>query len=225
MTEVEWLACPERDRLLDHAMPRLGPRKLRLFSCAVGRRVWPLLTDPRSCRAVEVAELISEEVGYGDGGWRKHSDLCWAAADAAHAAEEEALSPARQARARAAWLTLATARFAIPYHVKYHAAFVVGIGAETRHVEGLFQCRLVRDLCGNPFRSVAVDPNWRRWHDDTVAKMARIIYDEQRFDDLPILADALEDAGCDNANILAHCRGPGPHVRGCWVVDLLLGKD
>jgi hypothetical protein len=55
--------------------------------------------------------------------------------------------------------------------------------------------------------------------------MAQVIYDERKFEDLPFLADALEEAGCDNADILNHCRGPGPHVRGCWVVDLLLGKE
>ena len=56
-------------------------------------------------------------------------------------------------------------------------------------------------------------------------KLARTIYDDRRFDLLPILADALEEAGCGDAEILAHCRGPGPHVRGCWAVDLVLGKE
>ena len=62
------------------------------------------------------------------------------------------------------------------------------------------------------------------WNDGTVRKIAQAIYDERAFDRLPILADALEDAGCDNADILNHCRNGGEHVRGCWVVDLLLGK-
>jgi hypothetical protein len=70
-----------------------------------------------------------------------------------------------------------------------------------------------------------INPIWLRWNDGTVVKLAQSIYDERRFTDLPILADALEDAGCADADILAHCRGPGPHVRGCWVVDLLLGKS
>jgi hypothetical protein len=58
-----------------------------------------------------------------------------------------------------------------------------------------------------------------------VVKLAQVIYDERRFTDLPILADALEEAGCTNSDVLDHCRGPGPHVRGCWVVDLLLDKS
>jgi hypothetical protein len=68
---------------------------------------------------------------------------------------------------------------------------------------------------------VTLDPNWRT---STVLALAQGIYDERAFDRLPILADALEDAGCDNEEMLAHCRGAGPHARGCWVVDLVLGK-
>jgi hypothetical protein len=63
------------------------------------------------------------------------------------------------------------------------------------------------------------------WNDGTVIKIAQAIYNERAFERLPILADALEDAGCDNADILRHCREPGEHMRGCWVVDLLLGKS
>ena len=83
---------------------------------------------------------------------------------------------------------------------------------------------LLRDVFGNPFRLLSVQRHWLTWNDRTIPKLAQTIYDDRRFDLLPILADALEEAGCDNADILAHCRGPGPHVRGCWVVDLLLGK-
>ncbi|MBL8798455.1 MAG: hypothetical protein JNM56_31460 [Planctomycetia bacterium] len=84
------------------------------------------------------------------------------------------------------------------------------------------QLRLLRDIFGNPFRPVAVEPTWLT---STVASLAQAIYDERAFDRLPILADALEDAGCDNADILNHCRQPGEHVRGCWCVDLVLGKS
>jgi hypothetical protein len=87
--------------------------------------------------------------------------------------------------------------------------------------EGKEQCRLLREIFGNPFRPVVADP---RWLTSTVRGLASAIYAERAFDRLPILADALEDAGCDHADVLAHCRGDGPHVRGCWVVDLILGK-
>ena len=85
---------------------------------------------------------------------------------------------------------------------------------------------LFHDLSGpRLFRPLPLDPRWLAWNDGAVRKMAQVIYDDRAFDRLPILADALEDAGCDNAAILSHCRGPGEHVRGCWVVDLLLGKE
>jgi hypothetical protein len=92
--------------------------------------------------------------------------------------------------------------------------------AETRH-----QLHLAYDIFGNPFRPVALDPACRPWREGTIVHMAQSIYSERRFQDLPMLADALEEAGCTDARILAHCRGPGEHVRGCWVVDLVLGKN
>jgi hypothetical protein len=82
--------------------------------------------------------------------------------------------------------------------------------------------RLLREVFGNPFRPVAFDPSWRT---STAVELARQMYESRGFDRMPILADALEDAGCDDPQVLAHCRGDGPHVRGCWVVDLVLGKS
>jgi hypothetical protein len=91
-----------------------------------------------------------------------------------------------------------------------------------RYPERLKQSNLIRDIFGNPFRSVALNSAWQT---STVTGLAQAIYTDRAFDRLPILADALEDAGCDNADILNHCRQPGEHVRGCWVVDLILGKS
>ncbi len=75
------------------------------------------------------------------------------------------------------------------------------------------------------FRPTALSPSCMAWNDGAVRKMAQLIYDDRAFDRLPLLADALEDAGCTDADILDHCRGGAEHVRGCWVVDLLLGKS
>jgi hypothetical protein len=83
---------------------------------------------------------------------------------------------------------------------------------------------LVREIVGNPFCPVLVPSTWLRSNDETVAKLAQIIYDGGAFEMLPILGDALEDAGCTDASILTHCRESGPHVRGCWVIDLLTGR-
>jgi hypothetical protein len=84
---------------------------------------------------------------------------------------------------------------------------------------------LVREVFGNPFHPVAVDPAWLAWNGGTVRRVAQAIYDNRDFDHLPILADALEDAGCSDDHLLGHCHSEGPHVRGCWVVDLLLGRE
>ncbi len=81
---------------------------------------------------------------------------------------------------------------------------------------------LLRCIVGNPFRPVVFAPAWRT---ETAVAMASGIYEQRAFDQLPILADALEEAGCDHADVLAHCRGPGPHARGCWVVDGVLSKQ
>jgi hypothetical protein len=86
--------------------------------------------------------------------------------------------------------------------------------------------KLLRDLFCNPFRPLPpFDPNWLAWNGGTIRKLAVSIYDNRRFEDMPVLADALEEAGCDNSEILSHCRGGGPHARGCWLLDLLLGKS
>jgi hypothetical protein len=84
------------------------------------------------------------------------------------------------------------------------------------------QAALLRDIFGNPFRPVTADPSWLT---PKTNKLAQAIYDGRRFQDTPGLANALEDAGCMIREIFDHCRGPGPHVRGCWVVDLVLGKS
>lgn len=86
-------------------------------------------------------------------------------------------------------------------------------------------CTLLRDIFGPlPFRPLTLPPSWLAWKDGTVPKLAQAIYDDRAFDRLPILADALEEAGCTNADILSHCRGSGPHIPGCWALDLILGK-
>jgi hypothetical protein len=81
---------------------------------------------------------------------------------------------------------------------------------------------LTRDLSGDPSRPVTLSPDWRT---DTAIALARTMYESREFSAMPILADALQDAGCESDDILTHCRGPGPHVRGCWVIDLVLEKE
>ncbi len=208
-TEAEWLAGTDPRSLLVALERKTGGRKPRLYACALARSLWPYLGDERSRAVVEVAER------YADG-----------------AATESELIRARQAAVLAARGPASRlAAWAGDRH-PWQAARMVVVAAQhalaesTREVwtRPLAECsqKLIPCVFGNLFRSVACDPSW---HTSTAVALARAIYAERAFDRLPILADALEDAGCDAADLLAHCRGEGPHVRGCWVVDLLLGKE
>jgi hypothetical protein len=222
MTEEKWLACADPDELLDFlritekvtAGPagvlvqrrlKVSERKLRLFAVACCRLVWLELTDQRSRTAVIVAER------YADG---------QSSAEELHTARVNAsirfgagneVGAAREVAGDVAYLAAYQAH---AYTYDPH-----------RKIEGKREkANLLRDIVGNLFRPVTVDPYWLAWNDGTLPNLAQAIYQERAFDRLPILADALEDAGCSDPQFLAHCRGPGPHVRGCWVVDLLLGK-
>ncbi len=86
------------------------------------------------------------------------------------------------------------------------------------------QCALLRDIFGKPFRTIDVDPAWLTWKNGCVVHIAQAIYDNRDYKSVGILADALVEAGCADQHILEHGRSPGPHVRGCWLMDLILGK-
>jgi hypothetical protein len=104
------------------------------------------------------------------------------------------------------------------------SSHIESLGEGYGNIDHLFRRRhfhLLLDI-GNPFQPLVFAPHWRS---ETAVSLATGIYDERAFDRLPILADALEEAGCDNADVLAHCRGDGPHARGCWVVDGVLGRE
>jgi hypothetical protein len=218
MTEAEWLACTDPQKMLDFlAGNEKSVRKRRLFVVACCKRVSHLLTD-KGNRAVLVAEqfadnLISPQEMHG----------AWTAVGfppvptrryAASAARAASCSPGYDGTAHGA----ASAVNAAASEADENAH-------ELTTTEQTAQAALLRDIFGNVFRSMTINPHWLTWNDGTVPRLAQAIYDERRFQDLPILADAFEEAGCDNADILGHCRGPGPHVRGCWVVDLVLGKS
>ncbi len=218
MTEEEWLTCVDPMPMLGFLRGKASDRKLRLFAVACCRRIWHLLTDERSRKAVEVAEGFAY-------GMNTRSELLqsWAGAEAvvdpwASTDEAQEHPSWRQTRmeTHAGYLVACASdpdvRFAGVYDI-----IRVSSSEERNHQSTTF-----RDIFGNPFRTVAFNPAWRS---PKVVALAQAIYDERAFDRLPTLADELEKAGCDDAEILAHCHQPGPHVRGCWALDLVLGKD
>ena len=257
MTEAEWLGCEEPERMLAiipgavwsdaHKLPELGTissRKLQLFVCACCRRIWRWVRSKACRKVVELAErhadgLLDEEE------FREAAQS--ASAALARASDQvradwgyQAVSLACHAAARAG---VKRVHVGDAYLALEETASAVGEGTQPSRrgeacseahqaaygVERLAQSLLLRDIIGNPFRPVAIDPAWLT---PNVVDIARTIYQDRELPSgvlnrvrLAILADALMDAGCDNSDILDHCRSSGPHVRGCWVIDLILGKE
>jgi hypothetical protein len=217
MTEAEWLACTSPRQMLGRLGDRASNRKLRLFACACCRRLSSYLPE-ESIPPVAVAERFADGL---------------ATEEERQTAEEDALAACALYEDNPATVVAWDACMAIPAAADAAEATATTITSrideygyfEAYDYEIAVVCALLRDLVGNPFRPVAADPRWLSWKDETVVKLAQAVYDEWAFDRLPILADALEDAGCTNEDILNHCRQPGEHARGCWVVDLLLGKE
>ena len=200
MTEDEWLASNSPHALLWHLRrtqrTAAARRKLRLFACADVRLTYPKLPDDRLAAPLAAAE------DFADGGISK----------------EEAQRESGRVSGFFHWLKE-------PAVYRIHQLFdpriseVLNVYPDWGTSEQTAD--LIRDVFGNPFRPVAFDPNWRT---SSAIALAKTMYDARDFSAMPILADALQDAGCEHAEVLTHCRTASTHVRGCWVVDLVLGK-
>jgi hypothetical protein len=206
MTEAEWNASTDVQAMLNFLERPAGDRKVQLFAAACLGRLRHLLTDERSRRVAPAVEA------YADGLLtREDLEQAWHEADGAVRADVRC--PFRQVAADVALLAWLPTVHAYLLHT--FAAFACCAAPET-----------LRDAFGPlPFRAVRLDRAWLHWNGGAVARTAHAIYAERAFEHLPILADALEDAGCRDADVLGHLRGPGPHARGCWIVDLILSKD
>jgi hypothetical protein len=221
MNEAEWLAAKSVVPLRDWCGQgrKRDLRKERLFACACCRRFWDHLRDERSRAAIEAAEQFAD--GLID---RK--------ARGAALLEATRASRAAHAAGGTRFGVVHLLEDAVQCLLSLHRDDVFFVAANrllnqparlrlgTAQSEDLEQANLLRDVFGNPFRPVALSPGWRT---DTVVALARQMYDSRDFSAMPILADALQDAGCDNHAVLSHCHGRGAHVRGCWVVDGALG--
>jgi hypothetical protein len=228
VTEPQWFAARFVATLLYCLREREinDDRKMRLFAGACCRRVWQQLTDARTRTAVEVGERFAD-------GSAPTAEVSAAATDAAAAVLEicEAKEYDRDWELRKGFASIydrgtpAALRWAI-----VGTSLVRDEGERAAwNAEGVANrkelaanCHLFRDIFGNPFRPVSFSPSWRT---DTAVSLARQMYESRDFSGMPILADALEDAGCDNDEVLSHCRAVKQvHVRGCWVVDALLQR-
>lgn len=207
MTEAEWLAATDPEPMLRFAAGRASRRKLLLFGSTCGRRVWGAIALDLK-QAVKAAEQVAD--GRAGPDTLRDAVARVIGLDAAGVFWPEGGLPDA--------LTLVTQGAVLFANTRLGA----GHRTDLRDRERSAQAGVLRDVLGNPFRPAALD---RSWLTSTVAALARGVYRERAFERLPILADALQDAGCEDDQVLTHCRDEAaPHVRGCWVVDLLLGK-
>lgn len=225
MTDAQWRTSTSPEAMLHFLSERASPRKLRLYAIGCCRRIWLLLTDDRCRYAVEVAQRFVD-------GRANSVDLAAAGLTVASVARTSGDPNSRATYARypvggAAWAATRPCAWRAAWDAAWDARVAARdfIGSTTWERERLWQAGLLHDLFGDPFAPFVPQAAWLAAADGAVAQLARIIYDEDRFGDLPYLADALEEAGCDRADVLEHCRGRQPHYRGCWVVDAILGFE
>jgi hypothetical protein len=252
MTEEEWANCKEVRPLLRAVRNRLSHRKLRLFGCACCHRLLEFLGPGEQRRWLineayadggtstdDFVEAFAERdsnhyfrlnyihfsrYAIASLGWSEIPEQNWTSNETAQAwvphleepgAYEEfvtLLISSHAANAVGYRMTDTNPHSPCPDWDRLQAAMAIQISDQTA---------ILRDLVGNPFRPVTLDPSWLT---STVVTLAQQMYDSRDFSPMPILADALQDAGCENEEVLNHCRHPGEHVRGCWIVDLLTGR-
>jgi hypothetical protein len=249
MTEEEWLACEDPERMVKLVRGRSSNRKLRLFACACARLLWRWFEHPRCRDAVEVAERYAD----GAATQRERASACSAAKAVARQVTWQSprewqaeAGRLHSLRAAACGVTHSNIEGSVVDVIRTTLSAYYFAAAEDARRSGLplvdpervrevnlrvlaALSRRLRDVVGNPFRPASLEAAWLTA--DVVA-LAQAAYEERRLPEgtldatgLAVLADALEEAGCAEDAILGHLRRPGPHVRGCFVIDLLLGRE
>jgi hypothetical protein len=205
MTADEWEHASEPHALLAYLEQsgRASPRKLRLFAVACARRLSPW-TDPLGRVAVEIAEQFADGV---------------ASAEAMRAAR----LACHGAGGNAAWYPAASNPAIAAHNAARSAQSAASQIGSSEAAKLLSQAQLLREVFGNPFLPAAFDRAWLQG--DSIAQLAQAIYDDGSFERMPEVADAMRKAGCNHSAILTHCVQAEPHVRGCWLLDLILQRS
>jgi hypothetical protein len=220
MTEHEWLTCTDPTPMLEFLRGNASERKLRLFFCACCRGN-QYAASPQGLAAVAVAEAVADGLADetvradaeqhiqsllpDDGIWSAYSLIAWALHRPMGGS----------------------------YPLDYVMMWAISSVVQADLASSEEVTSILRDVVGPlPFKSITISPTILAWNDGMVRRLVEVIYDDRRMPEgtldnpsLAVLADALLEAGCDNEDILDHVRGPGPHVRGCWPLDLILGKQ
>jgi hypothetical protein len=216
MTGTEWRDATDPATMFLELDQHTSERKLRLFACACCRHLGPLLSE-------EDLELLGAAERFADG-TISFKELGEIGQRYSHGA-----IPYRPQTSRAALAIGELASSAAWFCARRARAFVVDIlrqsGLSSREAEWRRQSALLRCVFDSPYHVPDWDPSCLTWNGGIVADLATTIYDGRAFDRLPLLADALEDAGCNDRELIGHLRQPEPHCRGCWPLDLLLGKE
>jgi hypothetical protein len=226
MTEEEWLESPKRKDVREYLSMTSSERKLRLLLCG-WYRLRGEVDDPGVQAALSVSERFADGLATAEelnDAWYTANqllDILVLKADTSGLDDKEL---------RGFDDYCAVMRLAV--YAAAHDVRAVSLEVIRDYGDPLIarlwnpeELALIRCVFGNPFRPPSQDASWATGNGGGAIQLAQAIYDERAFDRMPILADALEDAGCTNQDILAHCRGGAEHVRGCWVVDLLLAKS
>lgn len=221
MTEDDWLNCTDPHRILEFLLgepsnrllriltcgiwwPKASNRKLRLFGCGIWRRT----VEGSPSGGAGHLHLLDLAERYSDGTVTK-SELV-----------RSREAPEAKGDAMKFCLSAIGDRDMLNFSHRMRM-----FSFENPEFHGSSQIKLLQYLFGPLlFRDILIIPAWLTWNEKAVVKLAQVIYDDRAFERLPSLANVLEEAGCQNSEILDHCRGAGPHIRGCWVIDLILGK-
>lgn len=207
MTEQEWMTSTDPITMLWFLQEKTSDRKLRLAACAYCRSVWQFMG-----KASQKAVLLGEQMADAPVNENKRHAVVRTAIEAVCRFKETAGD----------FFMAADMAYRVPCNDGWYAVQWT-IGNWSNLTCGV---QIVREVFGNPFHGTStINPSTLSWNDATIPKLAQVIYDDRRFEDMPILADALMDAGCHDQEILNHCRSAGPHAKGCWVLDALLGKE
>jgi hypothetical protein len=219
VTEAEWQKSLNGSAMIAAVSSKGSERLWRLLAVACVRRVYDRQLDPHGRRALDVAERVADGTATEEE-WQAARNLAAEAARRAHY-DEWVTEANENFRVTEVWTAAVEARVAA---AAVPNCLVPGIDV-TNLDDSLLLPDVLREIFGNPFQWRIADQAWCSRNNHAAQRLATTIYDDGNFERLPMLADALEDAGCADPELLGHLRSPGPHVRGCWAVDLVLGKN
>jgi hypothetical protein len=231
MTVAEWNACTGPTPMLSFLQGKISERKFRLFAAGCCRQLWGATADEATSAALAIVDQLAEAGTLRT--WRGYvrvpagqvvldcgaSDPLGPLSVGGEDAVPKQVADSNIPTILKAMLGELACRRMNPALLTHLLPFLTNAG-----LPAVQQAILIRDIVRYSLHPLRFRASWRTWNNGVCFKIAEGIYNERLFNQLPILADALEEAGCAEPDILNHCRQPGEHVRGCWVLDALLGK-